>query len=181
MCLDAVMHSRWICFQHNWLLARSRRSTRTGSELMGWSSPWQATMGPWGPPAASALQVESDLTTNAGSGTIVVRFSCLQHDQPSVECEVYSTAVAVVPKLHINGIRNMPRVRAGVLGPAVHRNTCDDAQRLTVVAGHLMALAPPDSAGSSRPYRILPSRLIARSCVTKGNASCKLFKSDPHH
>ena len=84
MCLDAVEHSRWICFQQNWLLARRRRSRRTGSELMGWSSPWQATMGPWGPPAASALQVESDLTTNAGSGTIVVRFSCLQHDQPSV-------------------------------------------------------------------------------------------------
>lgn len=36
-------------------------------------------MGPCGPPEASALQVESLRTTNAGSGTIVVRFSCLHH------------------------------------------------------------------------------------------------------
>jgi hypothetical protein len=60
----------------------SKWQRRTGSELMGWSLPWQATMGPCGPPAASALHMESARTTNAGSGTIVVRFSCLRHKQP---------------------------------------------------------------------------------------------------
>jgi hypothetical protein len=86
---------------------QSRQGTHTGWELMGWSWPWHATIGPCGPPAASALHVDSFLTTNAGSGTMVVRFSCLQKEQfRPIQCSCIGVgAITVVPDLpaHLGG------------------------------------------------------------------------------